>query len=219
MLRSLLAFGLVLGLAGSVSAQEGGEPWGEEAVDLRRPNHEEAQDAMRLSAYFPLHGSGEMRVDYEGPGNPRADLGVGVGLGVRFELPVWKYLSIGALWELLSFEVGGFRDTLGMDFDVMIKGRYVFGITTRLDVEAYGFVPLGLSWMRTGDGPASIVNSGVGFNTGFQGGATAIIDGKFGIFTDLGVRVRRVYSDTATGTDVVLRTAQLVWSLGGVLLF
>ena len=218
MLRSLLAFGVVFALTSTALAQN--QPLGREDLDLRNPHHEEAEDAMRLSAYFPLHGGGEMRVDYEGPGNPRAGLGTAVGLGVRFEIPLFKYMAIGAMWELLSFDVSGFRDTLGMDFDVILKGRYVFGLTTRLDLEAYGFVPIGLSWMRPGDGAASAVDPGVGFNTGFQGGATAIIDGRFGVFTDLGVRIRRIYSDViSTGSGVVLRTAQLVWSLGGVLLF
>lgn len=216
MLRIVLTVG-VLALASTASAQ--GNPLGEEDLDLRSPNHQEAQDAARLSAYFPLHGAGEMTIDYEGPGEPRTGLGSTVGVGARFEIPLFKYVSVGALWELLSFEIGGFRDTLGMDFDALIKGRYVFGVTTRLDVEAYGIVPIGLSWMSPGDGPASPVGSGLGFNTGFQGGATAILDGRFGVFMDLGVRVRRIFSNTATGSDVVLRTAQLVWSLGGVLLF
>jgi hypothetical protein len=217
MLRTSLALAVCLVLSSTALAQN---PLGQEDLDLRNPNHEEAEDAMRLSAYFPLHGAGEMRVDYDGPGNPRAGLGAAVGLGVRFEIPLFKYMSIGALWELLSFDISGFRDTLGMDFDVILKGRYVFGLTTRLDLEAYGLVPIGLSWMRPGDGAASSVDPGVGFNTGFQGGATAIIDGKFGVFMDLGVRIRRIYADVnATDSGVVLRTAQLVWSLGGVLLF
>lgn len=221
MLRTSLALAVCLVLFGTAlpDRAHAQNPLGQEDLDLRNPNHEEAEDAMRLSAYFPLHGGGEMRVDYDGPGNQRFGLGTAVGIGVRFEIPLFKYMSIGALWELLSFDVGGFRDTLGMDFDVILKGRYVFGLTTRLDLEAYGLVPIGLSWMRPDGGAIAPVNSAVGFNTGFQGGATAIIDGKFGVFTDLGVRVRRIYSDVDTGSDLVLRTAQLVWSLGGVLLF
>ena len=222
MLRTSLALAVCLVLSGTAltdRAHAQNQPFGEEDLDLRNPNHEEAEDAMRLSAYFPLHGGGEMRVDFDNGGTPRAGLGTAVGFGVRFEIPLFKYMAIGALWELLSFDVGGFRDTVGMDFDVILKGRYVFGLTTRLDLEAYGLVPIGLSWMRPDRGVVAAVDPGVGFNTGFQGGATAIIDGRFGVFMDIGFRIRRIYADVNTGGGVVLRSAQLVWSLGGVLLF
>lgn len=215
--RTLSVFGLVFALGSSVSAQE--QPFGQEDLNLERPHHEDAETAPRVSAYLPVHGAGETRIDFEGPGEQGSDLGAAFGLGVRFEMPLFKYFAIGALWELLSVKLGGFRENLAMDFDVLLKGRYVFGLTTRLDLEAYAAVPIGLSWMHFGTGPASTFDSGIGINTGFQGGATAIIDGRFGVFTDLGFRMRRIFTETGTGNDVTLKSMQLVWSLGGVYLF
>ncbi|MBX3250752.1 MAG: hypothetical protein KF901_26470 [Myxococcales bacterium] len=211
---SFLVFALSV-LAGGAHAQE---PFGREAVS-RTPNHDRAETGARVAAYLPVQGGGSILADFDPGGAPRVALNASLGLGLRFEYPIMKYLSVGVLWELLSMRVDGRRNAIGMDTDLWIKGRYVFGITTRLDVEAYVGVPIGLSWMRTSEGALSIANPGVGLNTGFHTGATAIIDGRFGVFLDLGMRHRRIYTDTAVGTDLTLSMSQFAWNVGGVLVF
>lgn len=179
----------------------------------------QSRDDVRLSLYFALGAGGEIDFDTDaafGFGDFEADLDPTLGFGLRFEKPVVPYLSVGGLFEMGGYKIDDVeRDAdLYFDFDVYAKIGPRLDLSGDLDLEVYGFLPIGFTLFRP-DGDNS--DNMFGFNLGVGGGA-ALYVGSFGFFAEIGMRHRRVY-DEPNDIDVRLATTQAMLNFGGTIVF
>lgn len=216
-MRTTLALLLVVASSSFAHAQAS-------ATDELQARHSRADrravEAFRVGTYFVLGAGGEGDLDSEVPAlGGEGDLDATVGFGLRAEMPVMDYLSIGGLFELVGYQ---FDDTsadrnLAIDMSFWIKGRYVIELTRDLDLEVYLGLPFGFTGYFP-DGDA--FDNSFGFNTGLLGGGQLIL-GRFAVFTEMGWRHRHTYWDEENGAasiDFDLAHNQFAFHLGAMLL-
>lgn len=157
----------------------------------------DADSSPRIIGAFGFGGGGN--ADFDGPGfdgpafgNGRYDLDSTLGLNARFEMPLWKYVSLGAWLEWSAFSrdhaFGDDRDHF-FDFDPYVRGRYNYRIRQGLDVEFSLSLPLGFTVGSFDE----IDETFFGFNLGALGGATLWLKDRFGVMFEAGVRHHHVF--------------------------
>lgn len=151
----------------------------------------DADSSPRIIGAFGFGGGGEADFDVPGP-DYHQDLDSTLGLNARFEMPLWKYVSLGAWLEWSAFSrdhgLDDDRDHF-FDFDPYVRGRYNYRIRRGLDVEFSLSLPLGFtvgSFDETDD-------TFFGFNLGALGGATLWLKDRFGVMFEAGVRHHHVF--------------------------
>jgi hypothetical protein len=147
---------------------------------------------MRVSPYFLLGFGGEADVEV-GPFSGENDLDPTVGLGVRFEVPIWDYISVGGIFAWAAFQQdapGLDRDHL-FDLDPMIKGRYVLD-AGGMPLELHATFPVGFT---VGSLDAENTDAAVGWNLGLLFGATLFVTDSIGVMAELGFMHHSVTSE------------------------
>lgn len=211
MARVLLALVLVSTLSAVASAQQARDPGWVDNVPTSERQYD--PNANRVMLYFLGEVGGEANVEvggFEGDANLDATL----GFGTRFEAPISDFFAIGGGFEFFSLKVDDFdRDgDFGIDIYGVGKGRHVIEITPSIDLEVFGALLLGFTAFFGEDGN---YESAFGFNLGLLGGAALMI-GRIGIMTELGLRHRHVYGELDGGGDYDIRTRQFAFHFGGV---
>lgn len=168
----------------------------------------DSNDGPRVSAHFALAFAGNVETSTI-LGSIDAPLAPTLGAGVRFEYPAFKYLGIGALVELVSFNPEDLERQAALDLDLLIKGRYPLSVGSN-EVVLYVAVPLGGTVLFVED-----ADNFRGFNTGVLGGAELVLrGGPVSLFGEFGWRYHGVGDD-----DVSLRTHQAALNLGASFIF
>ncbi|MDH3201151.1 MAG: hypothetical protein OEM15_09680 [Myxococcales bacterium] len=109
-----------------------------------------------------------------------------VGLTLRFEAPVHKVLTTGALWSIYTFGAVERDRNLGMDFSPFLKGRYAFTMGARgLETEVYAIFQFGLSLANVPDN-FDYSSFGVGFNTAIAPGFMVFVTDRVAPFFEVG---------------------------------
>ncbi len=215
-MRTLLLVSIVCSalLPNLASAQRNDPGWVE---NVPTSDREYDPDANRVMLYFigEFLGQGKFRSDL---GDAEGDMDATLGMGTRVEFPISQFLAIGGGVEFVSFKGDDIDRDGDFDLDIIgsVKGRYVIHLTESIDLEAFGALLFGFSAFF-GDG-GSINDSLYGFNLGFMGGAALMI-GRIGILTELGIRHRRVYGDEPGLGDFSFAISQFAMHIGGVYTF
>lgn len=181
------------------AAQRRGEEWIPEATEGDR--------AFRLGVHFGVGFAGQARLQGGGfSGN--ADLEPTITLGIRAELPVWRYLAIGGQFQFNSFNVtdGDDQRDAGLDFDVWVKGRYPLDVG-ELKVIPYLGLPFGASVLILEDS-----DNLRGFNLGALAGVELVFE-HFAPYFEIGWRVHRV-GRSESGVDLRLLSNQVRMNFG-----
>ncbi|MFK7998332.1 MAG: hypothetical protein AB8H86_02000 [Polyangiales bacterium] len=166
-----------------------------------------SNEGPRVSAHFALAFAGDAETSSI-LGSIDVPLAPTLGAGVRFEYPVLKYLGIGALVELVSFNPEDLDRQAALDLDILIKGRYPLSLGSS-ELVLYVAVPLGGTVLFVED-----ADNYRGFNMGILGGAELVLGGgPLSLFAEFGWRYHGVGDD-----DVSLRTHQAALNLGASLI-
>lgn len=192
-----------------------------------RASAQTAEDRdLRLGAHLALGLGGDADLFLDGRKGSAA-LDPTVGFGLRAELPILDFVSIGGLFEALTFEFDS--DTLGrdrewaFDFDAFVRLRYVIELPDAgLFLEPYVLLPLGFSFsmLDDPDGEVGDDEAWPGWNTGVLAGLSVLTSSGLGGFVELGWRHREVYTHVEVpfidDLDLSLVTNQFALNLGFV---
>lgn len=165
----------------------------------------------RAGLHLALGFGGEARTDPD-PFGIDADLAPTIGFGLRFEMPIVRFFSIGALIEFLSFNVDSpladERQQV-LDLDLLLKGRYPIRVGTN-ELSPYLAVPFGGSvWFIDN------ADNYRGINTGLLGGVEFTLgSAPLSLFAEFGWRFHSVKDD-----DIRVRTSQAALNIGGMFVF
>lgn len=183
----------------------------------------EHDDHLRVSGHLALGFAGEG--DYEassdvGSIDTESDLDPTIGFGFRVEKPVLDFLSVGVMFEALSFLIDqpDAEREWAFDFDAMIRVRYMFEVLRgELFLEPYGMLPVGFTfaWLDDPDGDGD--EAWPGWNIGAFAGISVIHSSRFGGFLELGWRHLEVYThvDSVLGdADIAITTNEFAMNLG-----
>jgi hypothetical protein len=147
------------------------------------------------------------------------DLDTTLGIGLRAEVPVLKFLSIGGLFEAAAYQtdIPFFEDDTrwGLDFDFFVRGRYLF-VFEDVAVEPYVALPIGFSlgFLQDPDSPAED-EAWPGWNVGVLGGIYVISKVGIGGLFELGWRHHEAYNSNAID-DLAVSTNELAMNVGAV---
>ena len=158
--------------------------------------------AQRIGAYFVTRAGAVSQevsanvLGYAGEGTSDLDYLPGVGLGVRADLPLHRFLLVGALFEAVAERPASGEQTYWqLDFDVALKVRY--GLNAgELRFEPYVGVPVGFTLGRFAD-PDNLIDPDArgnwpGWNVGALAGLNAIY-GRVGGYLELGWHMHQVF--------------------------
>jgi hypothetical protein len=141
-------------------------------------------DSVRVAPYFILGFGGEVEIPLGPFGSIDADLDPTLGGGVRFEVPLLRFVAVGASVAYAGFLVDAEdaeREHV-LDFDAFVKGRFVVSVGPRA-AELYALMPLGLSLWIPSDEDA---DNEVGWNLGVLFGAGLDITANARVFGEIG---------------------------------
>lgn len=168
-------------------------------------------DKLRLQPYFLLGFGGEADA-----GGASGDLDPTVGLGARFEAPVYDYIVVGGLleWATFKLDLVDDRDHL-LDIDAFVKGRYVLD-AGGMPLELYALLPVGFSAAFFDSALAD--DTAIGWNLGLMFGGTLFVSDSIGVFAEIGFMHHGLTLDTGAGeVDVDANQARL--NLGAAFAF
>jgi len=178
-------------------------------------------DQVRLGGFFALGLGGD--ANYEGPllsSSPGLD--PTLGFGVRIEGSVWDYLSIGAQFELLTFEadiLDGERETV-LNGDLLFRVKYLIELEpASLYLEPYVALPVGFSAGILDDIDGTDDEAWPGWNIGAMAGAYLLTSAQIGFFLEAGWRYHQVFSNVTVGpieNDYQIETHQFALNVGVV---
>lgn len=167
----------------------------------------DSNEGPRISAHFALAFAGNVETSTF-LGSIDTALAPTLGAGIRFEYPVLRYLGIGALVELVSFNPEDLDRQAALDLDILLKGRYPLSLGAN-ELVLYVAVPLGGTVLFVED-----ADNYRGFNTGILAGAELVLGGPISVFGEFGWRYHGVGEN-----DVSLRTHQAALNLGASFIF
>lgn len=189
----------------------------------------EDEQHLRISAHLALGFAGEGDLDVhsdagsiEGDG----DLDPSIGFGLRAEHPIFDFLSVGGMFEALSFliDVPEAEREWAFDFDVFVRVRYLFEVVRgEVFLEPYALLPIGFTfaWL---DDPGALERGDEawpGWNTGALAGIAVITSSRFVGFLELGWRHLELYNqDQPAGIDLglAITTNELALNVGASLI-
>ncbi|MEO0324028.1 MAG: outer membrane beta-barrel protein [Myxococcota bacterium] len=168
---------------------------------------------QQVAGTLVLGFGGEAEISGDG-GSVSFDLDPTVGLGLRYQVPLSRRLSLGGLFEFRSFEEDQSTDRQSvLDFDLFVKASFGVVLGSK-DVELYGLVPLGLSIGPTDDDLDRLgASTGFGFNLGLLAGVQLLVTERVGLFVEMGWRRHQVFYDSDLG-DVDVTANQFAMNLG-----
>ena len=186
-----------------------------------------AQDAPAPRAYLGAHlalGFGGDADTNAGDLRGSAALDPTAGFGLRADIPLHDYVSVGGMFEALTFETestgSGFETERkwALDFDVLARVRYPIELSG-LVLEPYVALPFGLTIAMLDDPDGSGDEPWPGWNVGVLAGAylfsTAL---RIGGFLELGWRHHQVYTESrgvfGGNIDIKVVTNQFAVNLG-----
>ena len=180
-------------------------------------------DHLRLGGYFALGLGGDANTT-SGSLSSTAGLEPTLGAGVRIERGVWDYISIGANFEVLTFELdtaGAEREAV-IDIDAWVRVRYLIELDRdQLYLEPYIGLPLGFSAGVLQDLDGSGDEIWPGWNTGVLAGAYLLTGNAIGFFVEGGWRYHQLFTNARVAfadIDVRLETHQFAMQIGIVVL-
>lgn len=148
-----------------------------------------------------------------------ADLETTLGLGLRAEVPVFQFITIGGLFEAAAFETEvPFFDAesrWALDFDFFVRGRYLF-VFDDVAVEPYVAVPIGFSlgFLQDPDGGTDD-EAWPGWNIGVLGGVYVLSKVGIGGLFELGWRHHEAYNSNDL-LDYAVASNELAMNVGVV---
>lgn len=162
---------------------------------------------------FHLGFAGDVEQD-----DVEAELATTYGFNLRGDVPVERYLLLGAL-----FQFGAWRPDLEpapdrsyyIDIDFYLRGRIPI-VTDSANFQVWAGVPVGLTLDILGDDVPAVSGLGVGWNIGVLAGGAVHFSPKFGLFAELGWLQHRISHDAEPGSDLDFRLAQWNLNLGFV---
>ena len=182
----------------------------------------EHDDALRLSGHLALGfaGEGDLSIDtILGTAVVHSDLDPTLGFGFRVEKPLFDFLSIGVMFETLSFLVDDSdrEREWAFNFDALIRARYMFeAVRGELFLEPYLALPVGFTfgWLDDPDGDGD--EAWPGWNIGALAGLAVIHSSRFGGFLELGWRHLEVYThvEALGGSDYAVTVNEFAMNLG-----
>ena len=180
-------------------------------------------DSSRVMLYLAVGGGGETELETDPASilEGTVDNEATVGVGARFEAPLMDYLSLGAMVDLLSYEIDGADRRPSGHFDLWAKARYVVDMDGDLALEAYLGVPVGFSVVAYESSDLlKREKRWLGWNIGALLGAQLFFTERFGAMLEAGWRRFQVYNETDGGdTEASFTSNQFAFNMGGVFLF
>lgn len=182
-------------------------------------------DSPRAMLYLAVGGGGEadFSSDPSSPLDGSLNNEATVGVGARVEFPIMDYVSLGGQVELLSYEIdgAGFDREISGHFDLWAKGRYVFELSSDLDLEAYAGIPIGFSVVSIQNSPGlEHQDNYLGWNMGLLMGGQLFFSERFGAMLEMGWRHINAHNQIAGGgADLKTKVNQFALNLGAVVLF
>ena len=180
---------------------------------------QDAPDRLRLGAHLALAFGGDADTQI-GDGSGSASLDPTIGGGARAELAIHDYVSVGGMFEVLTFEqdaAGAEREAV-FNFDGIARARYVIEVSDgALWIEPYLALPFGLTLAVLDDPDGSGDEVWPGFNIGALAGAYLVTNANVAFFLEMGWRHHQVFSEAQIiGFDVDLKivTNQFAMQLG-----
>jgi hypothetical protein len=185
-----------------------------------------AQDAnaLHLSSFFGLGFGGAWDVDVAGT-STGGDLDATVGLGLRFEVPLLDYLTIGGQLGFNFPKIDGQDDRQKwLDLpDLIVRGRYPVRLGPGVLEPYVGFLIGGtvsmLKFSATGD---DIKDTAYGWNVGVLFGAQYFFNDRFGALFEIGWQRHAANHSQSTAfgdIDVSYSANQAVMNFGFTTLF
>lgn len=156
---------------------------------------------MRIAAHLALGLAGEYDASASsglGSGSTGdSNLEPSVGFGLRAEMPVLDFLSVGGMFEAITYEpdVRGSEREWAFNFDLLLRLRYMFEVIRGdLFLEPYLALPVGFTLgvlPLIGDDSDS---AWPGWNIGALAGLAILTASRLGGFIELGWRHFDIYN-------------------------
>lgn len=188
--------------------------WGASAAHAQ-----DAPDRLRLGGHLALAFGGDADTQI-GDASGSNSLDPTIGGGARVEMAIHDYVSVGGMFEVLTFEqdaVGAEREAV-FDFDGIVRARYAIELSAgSLWIEPYLALPFGLTLAVLDDPDGSGDEVWPGFNIGALAGAYLVTNANVAFFLEMGWRHHQVFNEaSAFGFDVDLKvvTNQFAVQLG-----
>jgi hypothetical protein len=161
---------------------------------------------LRVAAYLALGLGGEWD-GTAGSLRSEGELDATVGFGVRAEVPVFDFLTVGGMLEGLTYEPSGRSDTereWAFNFDLLVRVRYIFEVVRgQLFLEPYVGLPIGFTFAMLPAPSGGGDEAWPGWNTGVLGGLAVLTSSRFGGFFELGWRHLEVHNRLTTTVPIV----------------
>lgn len=182
-------------------------------------------DEMRIMIFFAVGGGGDAVLDVNPPSptlgsGVRVDNNATVGAGIRLEVPLFAYLSVGFQADLLSYATQVTNRDIGGHFDLWLKTRYYDQIKPGIAQEYYLGIPVGFTVQSIATNPAlERDGASLGWNIGVLLGYQVFV-GRYGSLLEMGWRRVDVNNEeSTTGSELNTVTNQFHLNVGYLVLF
>lgn len=176
------------------------------------PSEASAQDAnaLRLSGFFALGAGGTGKAD--SVIDVESDLDATVGFGVRLDVPVIDYLTVGAQFGFNFMKIDGVddRDPILDIPDLIVRGRYPIELGGGLLEPYVGFLIGGTIHIL---GEDDNKDTAYGWNVGVLFGAQYFFTDHFGALVEVGWH-RHAATHDAGGPDIGFSMNQAAMNFG-----
>jgi hypothetical protein len=174
-------------------------------------------DALRLSTFFGLGVGGTGQVE-TGAFTVESDLDATVGFGLRLEVPVLEYLTLGGQLGFNFMKIDGVddRDPLLDLPDLIVRGRYPIQLNSGLLEPYVGFLVGGtLHILGEGDNK----DTAYGWNVGVLFGAQYFFTDMVGALVEVGWHRHAANHNVAGDADAKFSMNQAALNFGVSFLF